>query len=178
MGWFGRSSSKNVAGSEPKNSQMPAALAALVPEGQAQSAQTTAAGKWVVVNSAGVHLVGEVLEESVPWYMIERMTFAGKQRELKLWWTNRSVEPVALQLLDRDPREFMDTAQDHLEHSLVMVRQRQVEGGSITGTIRRDEAGELFIVISTSSEKVRVEDSVLDDFERELRDLAGIQDAE
>ncbi|AOZ72897.1 hypothetical protein BK816_05985 [Boudabousia tangfeifanii] len=156
------------------HTQLPEQLAQLVPTKQVQAVEPTTGDQWLVVNEAGLHLLGPKLEESVPWVMIEHLRFTGKNRQLTISWSDPQAPVVQLQLRTVDPEQLMLSAKEHLDNSFVITRTKELDNGQILrGAVRRDSAGELFVVIRQTSKRKSATVAQVDEFEAELLEALG-----
>ena len=135
--------------------------------------EPTAEGGVIVCACQGLFLFSDSeLLESVPWVGIDHLSFGGK-RELTITFSRVDVAPAVVRLESPDPRKFMDAARGYLEDSVVLVRQRKTDSGTLLrGTVRRDSDGSLLLLVSAPNGGAVLDEEV-DAFEADLRELTN-----
>ena len=156
---------------------LPASASALLPlSDRSAPAEELADGSWAVAGRHAFIIVAEdAVKDSGMWYEVAAVKWTGEDRVLALEWMDPARRPVRVATVSTDPRVFMRTISERVDHSIVVHKSATLSNGTrVIAWIRRREDDRLFSVLTAHGPLDEAAEREAARFEAEVRDSVGL----
>ncbi|MEE6272597.1 hypothetical protein [Georgenia wangjunii] len=161
-----------------RTTRLPDPLARRLPAGDRPLvAAELADGGWAVVTKAALVVVDEEgVRDRTPWHHIENGRWDGDARTFTITWSDRERAKEQLTLADDAVDRFTASVRERVQASVVHAETLELPGARVRATVRRDEEGALYSMLTAFGPLTGSEDEQrqLDELERRARQAVGL----
>lgn len=109
------------------------------------------------------------------WYEVAAVKWTGEDRVLALEWMDPARRPVRVATVSTDPRVFMRTISERVDHSIVVHKSATLSNGTrVSAWIRRREDDASSPCSRPTARSMRPPRGRAARFEAEVRDSVGL----